>query len=110
MRGEGYQPFRFPLGREVGGAAALWLARVGTCADELRLMEIERDEVPTGVGRAGADKGFLSRKSSRTCGPPAMERMWRGPWGDGANCTMKIVKSGGQHSSDVVRAGGFVVG
>ena len=80
----------------MGGAAALSLAPVGACADELRLMGVERDEVPTGEGREEGDKGSLSRKSSRACGPPAMERMWRGPWGDGANCTMQLEESGGR--------------
>ena len=49
--------------------------RVGACADELRLMGVERDEVPTGVGGAGRTESFLSRKFLRACGPPAMERM-----------------------------------
>jgi hypothetical protein len=35
----GCSPFRLPLGGEEGGAAALILARVGTCADELRLKD-----------------------------------------------------------------------
>ena len=36
----GRPPFRFPLGGEVRGAAALSLARVGACADEIRLMGV----------------------------------------------------------------------
>ena len=68
------------------GASALNLARVGACADEIRLMGVERDELPTNVGRSGGGRDSLSRKMSRACGPPAMERMWSGPWGDGANC------------------------
>ena len=35
------------------GAAACSLARVGACADELRLMGVERAEVSTLVGRVG---------------------------------------------------------
>jgi hypothetical protein len=58
-----------------GGVAALRLARVGAYADELRLMGVERDEVPTAVGRAGGAEGSLKRKSSRACGLPVMERM-----------------------------------
>ena len=93
----GCPPFRLPRSEEVGGgAAALSLARFGACADELRLVGVERDEVPTGAGRAEGNKGFLSRTSSRTCGPPATERMWRGPWEDGAICTMQLVESGGR--------------
>jgi hypothetical protein len=48
----GCPPFRLPLGGEVRGAAALSLARVGACANELRLMGVERDEVSTRVGRS----------------------------------------------------------
>ncbi len=68
-----------PFRRGGKGVAARNLARlVGACADELRLMGVERDEVPTSVGRAKGRKGFLSRKVSRVCWPPAMERMWSG--------------------------------
>ena len=80
----------------MGGAAALSLVRVGACADELRLIGVERDEVPTGLCMAGVDKGSLSRKLSRACGPPAMERVCRGPWVDGANCKIQFVESGGR--------------
>jgi len=66
-------------GRCVGGVAARSLARVGACADELRLMGVERSEVFTLVGRVGEGRGSLSRKVSRACGPPAIERMWSGP-------------------------------
>jgi len=48
------------------------------------------------VGRAGGCIGSLSKKVSRACEPPAMERMWSGPWGDGANCTTQLVVSGGR--------------
>ena len=67
--------FRFSLGEEGMGAAALRLARVRACADELRLMGVERVEVPTEVGRASGAEDSLSMKLSRACGPPAMERM-----------------------------------
>ena len=42
-----------PQGGEVGGAAARNLTRVGGCADELRLMVVERSEVSILVGRVG---------------------------------------------------------
>ena len=48
----GCPPCWSPLGGEVGRAVALNLVRVGACADELRLMGVERDEVPTIVSRA----------------------------------------------------------
>ena len=73
---------------------ALRLARVSACADELRLMGVERDGEPAGVGRAGGGNGSLARKLSRAWEPPATERMWRGPWRDGPNCTMHIVEGG----------------
>jgi hypothetical protein len=66
----GCPPIRPPLGGE-GGATALSLARVGACADQLRLMGVERDEVPTEVGKAGRAEGSLSRKLARDWGPPA---------------------------------------
>jgi hypothetical protein len=75
----GCPPWWFPLGGEVGGVAARSLARVVTCADELRLMGVERDEELTSVGRAGGGKGSLSRKVSRACEPPVIERMCSGP-------------------------------
>ena len=62
----------------MGSVAACSLARVGACADELRLVGVERAEVSTFVGRVGGGVGSLSMKASRACGPPAMERMWSG--------------------------------
>jgi hypothetical protein len=79
----------------VGGVVARSLARVGACADELRLMGEERAEVYTLAGRVGGGRGSLC-KVSRACGPPALGRMWSGPWGDGANCTTQGVVSGGR--------------
>ena len=70
---------RPPLAGEEGDAVARNLARVGACADELRLMGFERDDVLADVGRASGGKGSLARKSSRACLSPAMERVWRGP-------------------------------
>ncbi len=35
------------------------VARVGACADELRLMGVERDWVPADVGRAGGGEGSI---------------------------------------------------
>ena len=49
----------------MGGAAARSLARVGACADELRLMGVARAEVDTLFGRMGEDGGSLARKASR---------------------------------------------
>ena len=64
---------------EVGGASARNLTQVGACSDELRLMGVERDELPTKVGRAGGGRGSLSRKALKACEPLAIERMWSGP-------------------------------
>ena len=71
----GCPPFQLSLEEEGMGAANLSLARIGACADELRFMGVEREEVPAEVGRAGGAEGSLSRKSTRACGPPVMERM-----------------------------------
>ncbi len=71
----GCPPFRLPLGGEGGDAVAFSLVRVGACADELRLMGVERDGDPIEVGKASGDEGSMSMKSSRACGPPAMERI-----------------------------------
>jgi len=38
-------------------------------------MGVERTELFTLLGRVGGGVGSLSRKASRACGPPAMERM-----------------------------------
>ena len=46
----------------MGGAAARSFTRVGACADELRLMGVERDGEPAGVGRAGGGLGSLASK------------------------------------------------
>ncbi len=59
-------------------------------------MEVERGEVPTEVGRVVWAQVSLSRKAWKACGPPVMERMWRGLWGDGAICTTQFVESGGR--------------
>jgi hypothetical protein len=91
----GCPPCRPPLGGE-GGAVALSFVRVGACADELRLMGVERSGLPSDAGGAGGNEGSLTRKSSRACVPPAMNRMWKSPWGSGANWTMRFMESGGR--------------
>ena len=78
------------------GRFAFIFVRVGACADELRLMGVKWRGLPTDAGEAGGDEGSLARKLSRACVPPAMERMCRGLWGDGASWTMQFVESGGR--------------
>jgi hypothetical protein len=86
-------------GGECARAVARSLARAGAGADELCLTGVERRGVlAAGVGRTGGGEGFLARKSSRACAPPAMERMSRGPWGDGTIWMMQLVESGGRLS------------
>jgi hypothetical protein len=92
----GCLPFRLPLVGDVGGAATLRFVRVGACADELRLMGVERDKFSIGGCRGERRRCSLASKSSSACAPPSMERMWRGPCGDGAKCTMHFVESGGR--------------
>ena len=58
-------------------------------------MGLGRSEMPTDVGGADVDEGFLVRKSSRACVPPAMDRIWRGFWVDNAIWMMRFVESGG---------------
>ena len=81
----GCSPLGPRFGGEEGCAVARSLAQVGACADEFRLMGVERDEVHTDVGRSSGDEAYLAIKSSRVFAPPVIERMWKGPWGDGAN-------------------------
>ena len=78
------------------GAKAFRGVRVGACADELRLMGVGRDEESSLVADREGGGGSLARNSSSACVPSAMERMWSGPWGDGANCTMQFVESDGR--------------
>ena len=59
----GCLPWWSPLGGEVEGATARSLARVGACADELRLMGVERADVSILVGRMRGGDGSLSSKA-----------------------------------------------
>ena len=58
--------------------------RVGACADELNLMGGERGSISDGVFGTGKDSASISRKVSSAWAPPAIERMWQGPCGEGA--------------------------
>jgi hypothetical protein len=78
-----------------GGVAAFRVVRVGACADELRLMGVVRRVFSTGEIRVVGRGGSLVRNSSSACVPPGMERMWRGPCGEGAIWTMQFVERGG---------------
>ena len=80
----------------VGSAATFRFARVDACADELRLMGVGRSVVSTGVGKVERGRDSFVRNSSSACVPPAMKRMWRGPYGEGANWTMQFVECGGR--------------
>ncbi len=69
-------PPRFsPLGDEGAEEVARILNRVGACADELRLMGVERAEVLARGGVAGGGWGFAARNVSSVRVPPSMERM-----------------------------------
>jgi len=72
------------------------LLRVGACADELRLMRCERGSIIDGVTVAADDSTSAMRKASSACAPSAMERIWRGPCGEGARCTVHSVARGGR--------------
>ena len=61
------------------------LMRIGACADELGLMGGERGVTLDGVSCADKDSAFEARKVSSAWAPPAIVRMWRGPYGKGAS-------------------------
>ena len=73
--GEGGRPRCSPLGGEGEEVVARILARVGACADELRLLEVEREKVHGSMGSAGEDWGSYARNTSRARVPPSMELM-----------------------------------
>ena len=55
---------------------------------------------PGGPFRSGGDAGgrvvSVRRKASMAASPPLLVRMCVGPFGDGANCTLHMVSSGGR--------------
>ncbi len=67
-------PWWVSLGGEAGGSAVLSLARVGACADELRLMGGERIEVVILVGRVGGGRGYFIERFREPVGLP----LWSG--------------------------------
>jgi hypothetical protein len=79
----GALPLSPPLGGHDREAVARILARVGACADELRSMRVEREEVHANMASAGGGYGSDARNASRAWLPPSVERMWMGPRGDG---------------------------
>ena len=83
-----------PVGSGSGEEWAYLMVRVGACTDELRLMWVERGLILAGV--TGVDNASFSRKASSAYAPPAIERMWSGTCGEGANCTLHIVAKGGR--------------
>ncbi len=85
-----------PFGGEGGEECAYLLLRVGACADELRLMGVERGSISARVAGAVVDRASFARNASSACAPSAIERMWRGPCGEGAKCTMQSVAKGGR--------------
>ncbi len=92
----GCPPFRFPLGGDVGGAAALSLARISACAEKLRLMGVERDEVLTGVGRAEGDKSSSQGNSREPVDLP----LWSG-CGEVLGGTARIAQCSSWRAVDV---------
>jgi hypothetical protein len=78
-----------PLSKRGGGEKSEYISccdlRVGACANELRLMGVERGSTLDGVSRAFEDRSSVSRKKSSAWAPPAMQRMWQGPNGEGAS-------------------------
>ena len=74
----------------------IFLVRVGACADEVCLMGGGRGSTLAGVSVEGRDSASVARKISSACAPPAIERMWRKPCGEGAYRTVQHVVSGGR--------------
>jgi hypothetical protein len=56
----------------------------------------ERSSRLAGAVVAVETSASSSRKAASACAPPAMERMWRGPYGEGASCTVQGVARGGR--------------
>ena len=94
--GGGFPASPVTLGGVVGGAVVFRFVRVDACADEIRLMGVGRNEVSTDVFEVERYRGSFVRNSSNARVPPVMERIWRGPCGEGANCTMQFVERGGR--------------
>jgi len=74
-----------PLGGGDAGQTARSFVRVGACADELRLMGVNR--VVWVADRGGPDGGWgsVEKNASRASDPPWMDRMFAVPCGGGAN-------------------------
>jgi hypothetical protein len=86
----------FPVGGGREDVCLPFLVRVGACDDELRLMGGGRGSTLVGVAIRDIDSSSLARNKSSACAPlPAIERMWLGPYGARAYCTVQRVVSGG---------------
>ena len=71
----GARPWCSPLGGEGEGVVPRILARVGACADELRLMRVERADMLARMGSAGMGWGSVVGNVSSVRVPSSMERM-----------------------------------
>ncbi len=87
---------RLPLVGEGEGEVTFIFVRVGTCADELRLMGVVREEVLPKWGSTGGGWGSVARNVYSANVQPCMKRICGGPWGDEANCTIQFVVRGGR--------------
>ncbi len=88
-----------PVGSGGGEKRAYLVVRVGACANKLRLMGVERGSSTTGVAGAVMDSASFAMKASSACAPPAIERMWIGPYEEVANCIVKSVAKGGRRGA-----------
>jgi len=61
-----------PMGVKVHGVVARILARIGACADELRLMGVERAEVLANMGSAIRRWDSVARNVTNDRFPPSM--------------------------------------
>jgi len=73
-----------PLSRRGGGEEGVNISlRIGACTDELRLVGGELGSTLDGVSSSFEDSASAARKMSSAWAPPAMERMWQWPFGEG---------------------------
>ena len=78
-------PVHSLLGGGGGGEGCLlFLVRVGTCADELRLMGGGRGSTSAEESVEGRESASAARNASSAWAPPAIERIWHGPCEEGA--------------------------
>jgi len=88
-----------PLVREGGEGCLPLLVRVSACVDELFLIGGGRGLVFADVSVKSKDNASLTRKMSSAWAPPAIERMWHGPCGEGSYWMTHHIVNGGHRKA-----------